>query len=103
MPAPDWLEVRRVLAAQVPQLEVWAFGSRATGTPKPHSDLDLALITEMPLSLTQLANVVHAFELSDLSIHVDVVDWASASKAFQRIISTGKVVLQHAPGESRSG
>ena len=92
-----------MLAAQVPQLKVSAFGSRAIDTPKPHSDLDLALITEMPLSLTQLANVVHAFELSDLSICVDVVDWTSASEAFQRIISIGKVVLQHAPGESRGG
>jgi predicted nucleotidyltransferase len=51
----DWANVVRILHEQVPAMEVWAFGSRARHTAKPHSDLDLALITQQPLSLDPLS------------------------------------------------
>lgn len=92
----DWTEVVRILREQVPALEVWAFGSRAQRTAKPYSDLDLALITQQPLSLEQLATLTEAFDSSDLPIRVDVVDWAATSDAFRRIITRDKVVLQAA-------
>ncbi len=93
----DWLQVKRILAAQVPDLEVWAFGSRASGHAKPYSDLDLALITLQPLSLAQLADITHAFESSDMTIRVDVMDWANSSEAFRQIVSSSKIVVQPAP------
>ena len=92
----DWSEVQRVLSHEVPHLEVWAFGSRARHTAKPYSDLDLALLSAEPLSLAQLASINHAFESSDMAIRVDVVDYASTSDAFRRIICEDKVVVQHA-------
>ncbi len=96
----DWLQAKRILAAQVPHLEVWAFGSRASGHAKPYSDLDLALITSQPLSLAQLADITHAFESSDMTIRVDVMDWANSSEAFRQIVSSSKVVVQPAPATS---
>lgn len=90
----DWQEVQRVLAQEIPGLEVWAFGSRARGHAKPYSDLDLALITTTPLSLAQLASLTHAFESSDMTIRVDVVDWSSISETFRHIVSSDKVVVQ---------
>jgi predicted nucleotidyltransferase len=51
----DWAGVVRILHEQVPAMEVWAFGSRAKHTAKPYSDLDLALITQQPLSLDPLS------------------------------------------------
>ena len=92
----DWQEVQRVLSLEIPALEVWAFGSRARGHAKPYSDLDLAVITATPLSLAQLVNLTHAFESSDMTIRVDVVDWSSISEAFRRIVSSDKVVIQPA-------
>ena len=94
--ATSWREVRRVLRAQVPTHDVWAFGSRARYTAKTYSDLDLAIISEQPMSLAQMADVQSAFEESDLPIRVDVVDWASCSEAFRAIIANGKVVVQQA-------
>jgi type I restriction enzyme S subunit len=92
----DWADVQRILQVHVPQLEVWAFGSRVKHTAKPFSDLDLALITRQPLSLEQLAAITDAFATSDLPIRVDVVDWASTSQAFRQIIAQDKVVVQSA-------
>lgn len=92
----DWIDVVRILHEQVPAIEVWAFGSRARGTAKPYSDLDLALITQQPLSLDQLAAITDAFATSDLPIRVDVVDWAATSEAFRKRIAQDKVVVQTA-------
>jgi len=77
---------RRILARHVPQYEVWAFGSRAKGTAKEYSDLDMAIITDQPLGLSLRAAISDDFAESDLPIKVDVVDWATTNKAFQRII-----------------
>jgi len=92
----DWAVVMHILQEQVPTLEVWAFGSRARHCAKPYSDLDLALITPVPLSLEKLANLSEAFDTSDLPIRVDVVDWASTSETFRKIIAQDKVVVQQA-------
>lgn len=92
----DWADVIRILHEQVPSMEVWAFGSRAKHTAKPYSDLDLALMTQQPLSLDELATITDAFATSDLPIRVDVVDWAATSEAFRKLIEHDKVVVQAA-------
>jgi len=92
----DWVEVVRILHEQVPALDVWAFGSRARRTAKPYSDLDLALITREPLSLAQWAAITDAFELSDLPVRVDIVDWAGASETFRKLIKQDMVLVQTA-------
>jgi predicted nucleotidyltransferase len=93
--APRQLEiVRGILSRVVPEREVWAFGSRVQGRAKPYSDLDLAIMGEQPLPLSVTAELAEAFDASDLTIKVDVVDWVSASAAFKQIIAQHKVVLQ---------
>lgn len=92
--ADYWEIVRDILHRHVPQYEVWAFGSRAKWTAKQHSDLDLAVITDQPLSLAVSASLVDDFTESDLPWRVDVVDWATTSESFRRIIESNKVVVQ---------
>ena len=93
--APDHLRiVTDILSRHVPRHPVWAFGSRATGTAKPYSDLDLAIITDRPLPLSTQAALANAFSESDLPWSVDVVDWSTTSDAFRKIIARDKVVLQ---------
>ncbi len=70
---------------------------RVSGHPKPYSDLDLALITAQALTLAQLADITHAFNSPDMTIRVDVMDWAKSSEAFRQIVSGNKVVVQAAP------
>ena len=100
--AHNWNIVRSILQSQLSDTEVWAFGSRARGTPKPYSDLDLALITSQALSLSKMAQLHDAFDNSDLTIKVDLVDWASTSENFRDIIARDKVLIQTAtaPGLS---
>jgi type I restriction enzyme S subunit len=92
---PDhWEMVRGILQKHVPQHEVWAFGSRAKWTAKEFSDLDLAVISDKPLSLSVSASLSEAFSESDLPYKVDVVDWATTSESFRRMIERDKVVVK---------
>lgn len=86
--------LQSILKRFVPNFKVWAFGSRVTGTHKPFSDLDLALVGEEPLSLETRAALGEALSESALPYKIDIVDWASCSEAFQHIIEKQKLVIQ---------
>lgn len=85
--------VRGILKKHIPHYTVWAFGSRVTGNAKPYSDLDLAVITDRPLDLSVSAALTDDFSVSDLPMKVDVVDWASTSESFRKIIARDKLIL----------
>ena len=90
----QWEIVAAILDRHVPDKAVWAFGSRATRTAKPYSDLDLAIIGESALPLSLLAALEHDFTESDLPFKVDLVDWTSTSPTFRTIIESHRVVLR---------
>nr|VFK26933.1 MAG: type I restriction enzyme, S subunit [Candidatus Kentron sp. MB]VFK31182.1 MAG: type I restriction enzyme, S subunit [Candidatus Kentron sp. MB]VFK75381.1 MAG: type I restriction enzyme, S subunit [Candidatus Kentron sp. MB] len=83
-----------ILHRHVPEYAVWAFGSRVTGRARPYSDLDFAVITNAPLPFVVIGELGEAFSESDLPWRVDVVDWATTSAAFRRIIERDKVIMK---------
>jgi predicted nucleotidyltransferase len=87
-------EVRRILRQYLPGCEVQAFGSRVTGQAKPWSDLDLAVVGRTTIHWNDLGKLTEAFQESDLPFRVEVMDWHSASPAFQEVISERYVVVQ---------
>lgn len=87
-------EVLRLLRLHVPGRKVRAFGSRVQGTAKPFSDLDLAVMGDVPLDFRTFADLKEAFAESNLPIRVDVVDWAATSEIFRGIIERAFEVLE---------
>jgi hypothetical protein len=82
--------IKRQIEAEAPNpAEVDEYGFR-----DKHSDLDLAVIGEQPLSMGVSGALAEAFSESDLPWRVDVVDWATTSETFRRIIERDKVVVQ---------
>lgn len=90
----EWAIVSDILQRHVPGREVWAFGSRAKWTSKEFSDLDLAIIGDEPLSITTLASLSEDFSESELPYKVDIVDWATTSASFRKVIERDKTVVQ---------
>lgn len=88
--------VRAILAQHLPDCSVWAFGSRVTGKAGPYSDLDLVILDKAPLSFALMADLVEAFDQSDLPFKVDIVDWAKTNETFKKIIHQRKIVLRAA-------
>ncbi len=78
--------VLETLARYVPGREVRVIGSRVTGQAKPFSDLDLVIMGDAPLDLTTRGRLRDAFDDSSLPFTVDIIEWATASEAFRRVI-----------------
>ena len=92
---PDHLRlVRDILRQHVPLAEVWAFGSRAKWLARDTSDLDLCIRDAASLSFEQMGLLREAFEESNLPYKVDVVDWATISASFRKVVERDKVVIQ---------
>lgn len=100
----DHLEkVRTILGKHVPRCEVRAFGSRVDGTPKNHSDLDLAVVCFGKLDDDKLRHLREAFEECDLPFRVDVLDWHATSPSFQKVVEKHYEVIQDACGDRAAG
>ncbi|MEO6352115.1 MAG: nucleotidyltransferase domain-containing protein [Oxalobacteraceae bacterium] len=90
----QWASISVILERHLADRQIWAFGSRATRSAKPYSDLDLAIIGEQPVSIALLAALAHDFTESNLPFKVDLIDWATTGEGFRRIITRDHVVLQ---------
>lgn len=76
-----------------PTAMVWVFGSRAKGTARPYSDLDLLIDAGQPLSLSVRANLAYDFDESNLPYKVDIVDNATIDNAFRTTIEAERVIF----------
>jgi len=91
-------QLQTILQAHVPEYEVWAYGSRVTGSAHEGSDLDLVLRHQNTLSepCPQLAELREALQESCLPILVDVHDWSCLPATFHAQISAAYVIIQFA-------
>ena len=96
LPQKYLAQVKTQLRTHVPHAEVWAYGSRVTGSGHEASDLDLVL--RNPKNLLEetgaLSDLKEAFTESNLPIRVDIMDWARIPASFHREIERAHVVVQ---------
>ena len=89
--------VKQILRAHIPDRRVTAFGSRVQGTARQFSDLDLVVLGEEPIAPDVLSDLRYALAESDLSISVDVVEWATLSPSFRRVIEQTPLAIVQEP------
>ena len=96
LPTPYLEMVLSILRKLAPQAEVWAYGSRVTGTGHEASDLDLVVRNPSDLNAecAGFFTLKQAFVESNLPIHVDAMDWARIPAAFRKEIEREYVVVQ---------
>ena len=101
--APEHLEiVLALLSKYLPECEVRAFGSRFSGTAKPYSDLDLAVVGQNRLDWRILSELKEAFQESELPFRVDLLDWNAISDEFRTVIEkNGYEVIFDGPSAFR--
>lgn len=89
-------ELKKILAAHVPNEEVWAYGSRVNGAAHDTSDLDLVIRHPSNLDVTQrsIVDLKEALSNSNLPLIVDVHDWARLPASFHENIKKNYVVIK---------
>ena len=87
-----------LLAEHLPEVEVWAYGSRVTGRAHDGSDLDLALRAPGGAGIepARLGAFERALEASTIPFLVQPHDWARLPDRFRREIERRYAVLQTA-------
>lgn len=94
LPHTDLAIVHDILRTHLPATtQVWVFGSRATGTARRYSDLDLALEGEKPVNPDVLGNITEALSQSDLPYKVDVIDLQAVDPSFRAIVEREMIAL----------
>lgn len=93
LPENELKKVRVILASHIPGAEVRVFGSRITGKSVKYSDLDLVAYGTERLPQKQYYQLQQAFQDSDLSIRVDLLDWYRLSPEFQENINKNYEIL----------
>ncbi len=89
--------VKEILAKHVPDMVVWAYGSRVDGRSHGGSDLDLVVINpkDSTVPLAALSDLRAAFSESNLPISVDVMDWARIPESFKEEIKRNYVIIKN--------
>ena len=94
-----------LLREHLPDVEVWAYGSRVNGRGHDGSDLDLVLrgpgLEEVPLD--RLLDFEEAVRESTIPFLVEARDWARLPERFHREIERGYVVVVEGGSPSRGG
>jgi len=65
LPENILIQEKKINKQKVPDSEIWAFGSRVTGTAKKYSDLDLVVISKEKIPQKQYYQLQEMFQESD--------------------------------------
>ena len=95
LPSRHRRTLEALLRRHLPDVEVWAYGSRVNGRCHAGSDLDLAMrrpgLEKIPAE--QLADFADAVRESTIPFLVEARDWARLPEQFRREIEERRIVL----------
>ncbi len=89
----DLIIVKELLKKFIPNIVVWAYGSRVKMTARATSDLDLVAFANKDETLT-ISDLRDAFDESNLPFEVDILIWEDIPDDFKQNIKEKYVVLQ---------
>ncbi len=87
--------ILKAIAYHYPDSKVILFGSRARGTHKPGSDIDVAIDTGEPIKLREMSRMRVTLENLPISLEIDIVDMHNISDEFKQIIANEGIVWKN--------
>lgn len=95
--ANDLETIVQVFERELPDVEVFAFGSRTADiNPSPEADLDLAIIAGHIISLERMVAVERTIAESGLPFAVDVFDFAKLTDKLKKLIEKEHIAIKSA-------
>ena len=91
----DKLRLLEIADEYLPDISIWAYGSRVTGNAHESSDLDIVLrsVDLKHIPIGAFADFIDALKESNIPILIDVFDWARLPESFHEGILEAYVVL----------
>ena len=89
----ELLLLQALLKKHLPDIEVWAYGSRVNGKAHSASVLDMVTFSG-PEQAMAIAELPEALEESNLPFRVDLFVWDQVPEKFRRVIRERYVVVQ---------
>jgi len=86
------LKIIGILSALFPDAKIILFGSRARGTEREFSDVDLALDAGKPLSRHAIQEAVAMFSQSNIPYKIEIVDVHEVSEEMKDAIKKEGIV-----------
>ena len=75
--------------------QVWLFGSRGRGSPRPNSDYDIGILGEKPIDLATYFEIQDAMEALPTLHTIDWVDLNRATKSLrENVQKEGKLLYE---------
>lgn len=94
----DLNQLKKIFEKHLPDAEYYIFGSRAKGTAREASDIDIAVNSGDKIPLLLLSTIEEAFADSDIPYKVDFIDMQRIDDEFQRHILNNAIKLDiHRP------
>ena len=84
--------ILKAIAYHYPQAKVILFGSRARGTHRPGSDIDVALDIGEPIKLREMSRIRITLENLPISLEIDIVDMHNIPDELKQIIVSEGIV-----------
>lgn len=80
-------EIKSIISKYIPDptVKVFIFGSRAIGTARTWSDIDIGVVHSNPLPSGAIGNIKEELEESTIPYMVDVVDFHWVSDSFKKV------------------
>lgn len=84
---PKYIDfIKETILVEIPNVEIYIFGSRVQGNALEYSDVDIALKNEEKISIESILKLRIKFENSTFPYKVDIVDLKNLKDEFRGII-----------------
>ena len=84
---PKYIDfIKETILVEIPNVEIYIFGSRVQGNALEYSDVDIALKNEEKISIESILKLKVKFENSTFPYKVDIVDLKNLKDEFRGII-----------------
>ncbi|MBI4000730.1 MAG: nucleotidyltransferase domain-containing protein [Nitrospira defluvii] len=87
------IELAHELLGNERTVQVFLFGSRASGRAFPRSDFDIGIDTGHPIAPETLVQIREAFDVLPIFQKVDVIDFAGVDETFKAVARKATRIL----------
>jgi len=81
-----------IILAIIPTTKIYLFGSRARGTYRQWSDIDLALDSGTKLETSDIGEITNLLQASSIPYRVEILDIHYASESMKAAIEKDKIL-----------